>query len=722
MGRVKPQDKRAEYVQERFELSRRVMEAHHQKWLETLFGVQGEHGLVYWHGRLINADERARILKNRRNDPYQELVTVSHNFLLTTHQTLVGAATQNLPKPTTALLRSDHAAMQAKRYRDALLRYLVVRRGSRFEEAEQRAVAWAIITGTGWFGALWDQLAGQPQFVPERTEDGDIKLDARKAVMLRSGEAAWKQADGIYTTSEHWPHVERIADRFEDLDVVESVHGTPLTSDELVPQGQFQSLGDLVFWAPNPFDLFFEVTRDWESLPGFIHRQIATREEVVDTYGSKARDIEATVRPEDMLSFDVLDDPEAREETGKHVLILSRFERPSTKHPGGRYIVVAGGKTVHSGSLPGGRYPMHPIYDTEHPGRLLGWSRMAQALAPQRNINALESDFRAHFRFHAHPRMVAEAGSLENGVTRVPSQPGAILQVSKNARKMPDFLRAPMMPAHAAQEPRRLQRAIEDVTGVHGVTQGDSSGIQSGRQAAVHQAADARKWAPLIRSLARAVADQSELALNLWRVYAPQQHRIQVFGPNLEALSTLDIDKRILEGEIAVQVQSAAMMPYNEEIRRQVLSEQWQIGTIRSLDEFWARYGDGPLNEHEAPQRAHSRQRAEEEIELMLQGRQVLAQDFEHHGVHIDILLVFMRSPEFYRLSPMVRAIFAEHYRQHVAFMQPQPNPVLTGDSPMPQIGDAGGGAGRNMAPSLTSPGQQQMPGLNAQEEAGYVQ
>jgi hypothetical protein len=303
----------------------------------------------------------------------------------------------------------------------------------------------------------------------------------------------------------------------------------------------------------------------------------------------------------------------------------------------------------------------------------------------------------------------------------VPNIPGAILEVRPNAKFIPSFLSAPPLAPWVERAPDKLKGAIEEITGAHGLSKGDKSGIMSGRQASVVLAADRQKWGPTMRSLSLAVEHTSSLALLLWREHGPISKSIDIFGPTGTPIDLMVFYRDYLADGIRVRVDVSSMLPYNAEIRRQQIQEAWQVGAIPDVQMYWKlmRHSDmGRLLGDDEPSRA----RAREENDLLDKATMIQVEQHEEHQVHIDEHLERMRDTTWYALDPQARQAYRQHIAQHEMFTQNAQNPVLSGASSMPELPKDGGVQMQNLPPSMTgAAGQTTMPGLSSAQEGGIL-
>lgn len=666
------QNDKVDKIRKEYLLRRRKMRMRHLEWLETLYAVNGQ------DEKMLRGDQLVDISKIRSEEV--DGVRVSHNYMFQSLRTMLANAMQNAPQPVVTMGRPGRDSRQMARACERLLSYFY--HDKHYDDSIKTCLSWTFTCGIGFLGAMWDMGAKDPEYVPRTDANGNIVYKSKKQVMTG-----------------------------DDGQMKVSPFGTPLTEEVLVPQGDYELLGDVKYFAPSPFDVFPEQVRRWPDVKNVVIRSYMSVEALKELFGDKAKDLHPDVSTDDFINFDDYDSYRDRGTSEKLVLVLSYYERPSLEHPEGKYCIIANDQILLEEDLPGKRLPIFPVYDHESPSHLWGECALKQAVQVQRDLNAAESDLKTDRRMHAHPRLVAQQGSLVKGVTRVPNVPGAVMEVRPDAKFAPQFLTAPPLPSWVERAPDRLKRVMDDITGTHGVMKGDQKGIMSGRQASVIMAADRAKWGPTIKSLAIAVEYTSELALYLWKLYGPQQETIDVYGPIGTPTDIMVFYRDYLPDNVRVRIESSQLMPYNEEIRRQQINEAWQIGAIPDINMFWKlqRHGEmGRLLGNDEPSRA----RARFENDMLDRGQMMNVEQHEEHPVHVDEHLERMRDPSWYMISPQAQQAYRMHVAKHQALMQNVQNPVLAGKSQMPDL------VGENLPPTMNgAQGAGTDPGVSAGQE-----
>ena len=682
MRKLTPED-----INQRFRILRDRMWPRHKRWIGTIAAVRGEPDKVFVGDRLVS-------LNSLRSES-AESINVSSNVLFQSLRGMVSSALTQEPAPVVAMGSPGRNARRHARACERLLRWFYY--DKEFKQSLHDCLTWTFMTGTGFFGSLWDLNSGDPTSVPVLSSDGSLAMEEKWVPVLD------ENGDPVMNTSGAGPGNPPI----------------PTYEQKLVPKTKWEMLGDLRFFAPSPFDIFPEPAKTWTDVNYLIHRQTLPMNELKNIYGSKVRNITPNV--DDNSIIDLMDDygkPGDREARQSLVRTLHYYEKPSVKHPKGVYSCVAGGVRLYYGDLPGGSLPVYPVYDLRVPDSLWGECGLEQAVDAQRALNSCETDIQRNRKLHGNPALLADEGSISRGVTRVSSIPGRILQVNRTSQRPPAFLAPPQMPAWMNQEPQRLQNLIENLSGVHSVSKGENKGIMSGRQAAVVLSADRAKWGPTVKGMAIAVERMSEHALTLWRDFGPVEQTVDVYGPMGSPMDVLVFHKAFVPDRIKVVIDSSTMMPYNEEIRRQQINEAWQIGAIPDIQMYWKlqRHGEmGRLLGADEPSRGQARK---EQDMMMASGQISMVYPHEDHPVHVDEHLEWMRSSEWYELPDEIKQLTTAHLNMHIQMMNNPGNPVLAGASPMPQLGQGEGGL--NLAPTMNeAPGAMTNPGVSPTEQTG---
>ena len=189
---------KAMQIRSDYDLLRRRLNRRHMQWIETMGAIHGE------QYRVMMGDQLVDMAKLRPDDVGGFRVT--HNFLFQSFRSMVSSALQQEPTPTVALMTPGKDGRQMARACEKLLQYMYF--NCEFKDSMRSAISWAFTCGTGFMGCTWDMGSGDPQWVPDTDEFGNLVYESKKELM-------YDQAG----------------------DFVLSPYGTPLTEEVMIPKG-----------------------------------------------------------------------------------------------------------------------------------------------------------------------------------------------------------------------------------------------------------------------------------------------------------------------------------------------------------------------------------------------------------------------------------------------------------------------------------------------------
>ena len=210
----------------------------------------------------------------------------------------------------------------------------------------------------------------------------------------------------------------------------------------------------------------------------------------------------------------------------------------SLNHPGGFWAVVAGGAVLRRGPHPykHGGLPFAELRELPEP-RFRPTCTVANMLGLQdaRNKLASGANWYAHRRLRA-PVLVEDDSGLPDDAfegrvpAKLPCRPGANL-----GRKASHFQFAPL-PPEILNLDALMRMDLTDVAGVHDATTGRRESAQeSGRHAALLQAADLARNTPTRQLLDNGMSAVGALILWLWWEYATSERALTITGDDAEA-------------------------------------------------------------------------------------------------------------------------------------------------------------------------------------------
>lgn len=201
-------------------------------------------------------------------------------------------------------------------------------------------------------------------------------------------------------------------------------------------------------------------------------------------------------------------------------LVLTYYERPNWLRPEGMMATVVNSQIVD------GPYPWaFPFQDhlniaimreTKVNARWTGETVLSAVRPIQTALNAAWSSILEHLKLAGNARLMVPTSSVDL-LDQFTDMPGEVLQFP-DGQQMPQYLTPPQMPEWWINMPNTLEASIDDIMGIHEVTQGQApEQIQSGIGLSILQENDATPLSKLTKESATAWSKIATMVLQLYR-------------------------------------------------------------------------------------------------------------------------------------------------------------------------------------------------------------
>ena len=245
--------------------------------------------------------------------------------------------------------------------------------------------------------------------------------------------------------------------------------------------------GQVKIVAVSPFEIFpysltVENVKDQKSI---IHARAMHVKDVFEKYGVEVDEEEVNVF-ETITSVKGVDSSKKVEKNS--VVVIERYEKPTTEFPNGRLITVAGGKLLQVAELPyvngekGERtYPFVKQECLTISGNFFGTSIIERLIPVQRAYNAVKNRKHEFLNRLSMGIMTVEDGSIDvDDLATDGLSPGKVL-VYRQGAKPPEMMSDITMPTDFNEEEDKLLNEFVVVSGVSDVSSSSkNAGINSG--------------------------------------------------------------------------------------------------------------------------------------------------------------------------------------------------------------------------------------------------
>ncbi len=413
--------------------------------------------------------------------------------------------------------------------------------------------------------------------------------------------------------------------------------------------------GDVDISVVPPFEIFPDslFTNDVNDLKSIIHARAVSVEDIKENYGVevKGSSIDVFTLTESKVSYNGgYGAKKVSGELKNHVLLLEKYERPSTDYPNGRYIAVAGDKLLHLGELPyiNGNdktrvFPFIKQTSSSQIGSFFGVSVVERLIPIQRAYNAVKNRKYEFLNRVSMGVLNVEDGSVDTDeLIDEGLSPGKVI-VYRQGSRPPQMMSANTVPIDFSYEEERLSNEFVTVSGTSEVSR--TSNIQrstlSGTAIELLIEQDETRLSVSAESIKQAVKEIAKQILRLFRQFATDERLMRSSGEGREVRmiyfksSDLSSDDVVFDTEneltkTPAQKKTAVL----EMLSSGLLSDQDGNLSLRTKSKLLEVLGYGSLSNVQDLVNLHRCKAEKENAEMV--ANELSVDGYDDHGVHIE--------------------------------------------------------------------------------------
>lgn len=298
--------------------------------------------------------------------------------------------------------------------------------------------------------------------------------------------------------------------------------------------------GDVSVRALSPFEIFPDslASESLDDCKSVIHARAMHVSDVERCYGVKlvGRDV-------DVFSLSVAGAGSGKTSGVRHdnVLVIEKFERPSSEYPNGRVIAVAENTLLYLGELPyrngtdGARdFPFVRQISIGRPGCFFGSSIVERVIPVQRAYNAVKNRKQEFLNRISMGVVTVEDGSVDtDDLAEEGLSPGKVIVYRQGARP-PAMMATGNVPTDFAYEEERLLNEFVMISGVSELSRSSTVGsnFSSGLALQLLIEQDDTRLSATTENVRRAVRLVAKHILRLFKQYAGKRRLMRSAGDN----------------------------------------------------------------------------------------------------------------------------------------------------------------------------------------------
>lgn len=443
--------------------------------------------------------------------------------------------------------------------------------------------------------------------------------------------------------------------------------------------------GDVSVSVCPPFEVFPDsnAANDIEDCQSIIHARAYSVQDVFNIWGVDVEGESVKVFSMDGmgvtggLGYNSTVQGITSETKEDHVVVIERYEKPSSLHPSGRLVIAAGNKLLHVGELPfvnaedGHRmFPFCRQVSQQQAGCFWGISIIERLIPIQRAYNAVKNRKHEFLNRLSMGVLTVEDGSVDtDNLEEEGLSPGKVL-VYRQGSNPPRFMDNGSIPTDFIYEEGQLQNEFVMISGVSELMRNSATprNVTSGVALQLLIEQDDTRLAATAEEIRAALRKLCKQILRLFKQFAKMKRignivgddgAIEMFYFSASDIASDDVVSET-ENEISVSFAQKKAMVF-ELMQAGLLSDKKgrlsETAKVRVLEMM----GFGNWSNAQDISQLHLKRAMEENISL----KDLEVLDIDEHDIHIDEHTKFIIGGSGKNLDKKQRQQLLEHTKLH---------------------------------------------------------
>jgi hypothetical protein len=404
------------------------------------------------------------------------------------------------------------------------------------------------------------------------------------------------------------------------------------------------------------FEGYFDPMKRW-----FIQKKVMDVDQVQDLYGVEVEkeDIGQTEVEKQLVTLlEQGTDTKTKYENACEVYEM--YELPSGKYPQGRFVIGTGKKLILDTVLPEEYNGRIPVFKFNYLDFILApypQGMVEQIVGLQEEYNFTVSRLKEYKKWFAGKLKVPKNCKLES---KYDDEVGQIIRYDP-AFGEPHFESPPAPPQFLMEEVERIRRDMEDISSVHDTSMGRiPDQAKSGIAIENLTSLDNSQLMPVLTHIEQQLGFFCEMVLDIVEKRYTEERLLNITGDTLSAQVKTFRGEQV-KGNRRVKISLGSGMPQSKEMRQQLIMTLVKEGYItkeKGLELL--EFGDLEglyVNVDETAQKG--------EIQSMIDGQEVMVNDWDNHTAHLKVLDDFLKSEQMKKTDPQALQLVLMHRQQH---------------------------------------------------------
>lgn len=415
--------------------------------------------------------------------------------------------------------------------------------------------------------------------------------------------------------------------------------------------GKKVSEGDVKIIPVSPFEIFPDnlYAENLEDCLSIIHARAMPVKVVKEKYGVAIAGEDIGVFNLNKVGKATFNQDTAKATIKDSVIVIEKYEKPSSEYPNGRLITVAGGKLLYYGELPykngvnGQRtYPFVKQESITQAGSFFGSSIIERLIPVQRAFNAVKNRKHEFLNRLSMGIMTVEDGSIDTDeLAEEGLKPGKVL-VYRQGSKAPQIMDETTMPAEFSDEEQKLLNEFVTISGVPDVTSAANNvNVKSGVALELLVEQDNERLTPSAENIRKSFLELSRHIIRLYTQFTSGV-RILRFQDEFGKTKVIYADKEHFSSD-DVYLDGENEMLYSPSQRKDVIMRLYDSGLLADEDgrirpavreKLLMLLGYKDLDYSKGLSRLQEERAQEENEVIKKEGKEV--EEIDDHQIHLD--------------------------------------------------------------------------------------
>lgn len=356
--------------------------------------------------------------------------------------------------------------------------------------------------------------------------------------------------------------------------------------------------------------------------------------------------------------------------------------KPNSEHPNGWWAVWANDTLLRS-EEPFDPMPYVKFDSVRVPGKFWSHAVTTDLRGPQQDLNTIRTQIKENARRLGNPALMKS----RQANVRYEGAPGEIIEYDSTVQDpAPSYLEPPSIPVYVENEIQRIEKSIEEISGMHEVSRATvPPGVTAASAINLLQEADETRLGPEIHQMEHALGELGTKILKLRAKYNTDERLMKIAGED----GNWDIFAfrgEMLGEDPRVEVQAGSAMPRSKAAKQAAMTEVLalilQYGVPideRNMRKFLKDYEVGGLDRLFEGFSEDAKQVNRENRQL-IEGQIVPINTFDNHEFHVAEHTEFQKSHRYHYLPDDIKGLYDLHVSEHRRFLKSQVDKQVQAD------------------------------------------